>query len=296
MNNFNKTLFLLLIAGITAILLSYTLPKSLFNAKEESTNTHIVQDSLMLQAIQQEKDSLEKVAASQPKTSTPKPKPKPNPVKSFVSNLSLVRFYKQLYRLEKEKKGTVRIAYYGDSMNDGDLVVQDIRKLYQKKYGGKGVGFVSLCSKSAKGRASVSHQFSNQLTHYSFTNLKKGVALGISGDVTFGLDSLLVNNWVSYATGYYPTKNKLYQPTLFYGKLDSIESHIYINDTINPVKLTGKSNLNTYKISKKTLQELKIYFQTHHTPIYGITIRESMSIISLLVEIQDCLCLICIVV
>jgi lysophospholipase L1-like esterase len=263
MNNFNKALFLLLIAGLTAISLSETLPKSLFDTKEERIDTNLVQDSLMLHAIKQEKDSLKK--AKKVKT-----KPKPKPIKNYASNLKLDRFYKQLYRLEKEQRGTVRIAYYGDSMNDGDLVVQDIRKLYQKKYGGKGVGFVSLCSKSAKGRASISHQFSNQLTHYSFTQLNKEVALGISGDVSLGLDSLFVNNWVSYGTGYYPTKNKLYQPTLFYGKLDSIESHIYVNDTINPIKLTGKSSLNTYKISKKTINKLKIYFQTHQTPIYGI--------------------------
>jgi len=142
--------------------------------------------------------------------------------------------------------------------------------LYQQKYGGEGVGFVNICSESAKGRASVVHKFSNNWKRYSFIRMKKGIILGISGNMSITKDSMFAKTWVQYSAGYYPKKNLLYQPTLFYGKVDSIPSYIYINDTINAIKLTGKSILNTYKISKKSLKKLKIYFKTNKTPIYGI--------------------------
>ena len=56
----------------------------------------------------------------------------------------LISFYEKLYQLEKNPQAKVRIAYYGDSMTDGDLIVQDVRNNYQERFGGNGVGFVSI--------------------------------------------------------------------------------------------------------------------------------------------------------
>jgi lysophospholipase L1-like esterase len=94
--------------------------------------------------------------------------------------------------LEKKKK--VRIAYFGDSMIEGDLITQTIRELYQKKYGGAGVGMMPLTSAVAGFRQSISHVFSdNWRENNILANSPKGREPGITGHVFFppaGSDSL----------------------------------------------------------------------------------------------------------
>jgi hypothetical protein len=50
---------------------------------------------------------------------------------------------------------TVRIAYFGDSFIEGDLLTGSLRALFQKKYGGNGVGFVPVNCVTAGFRVSV---------------------------------------------------------------------------------------------------------------------------------------------
>lgn len=79
---------------------------------------------------------------------------------SYKGYQYLIPFYERLYQLETNQNGKVRIAYFGDSMTDGDMIVQDVRAAFQNNFGGKGVGFVSITSESAASRGSVLHQFS----------------------------------------------------------------------------------------------------------------------------------------
>ena len=59
----------------------------------------------------------------------------------------LTRFYDALLRLREEPDQTkVRIAYFGDSMIEGDLVTQTLRHQMQEIFGGQGVGFVPTTS------------------------------------------------------------------------------------------------------------------------------------------------------
>jgi hypothetical protein len=53
----------------------------------------------------------------------------------------LAKFAEKLHQLKTTKKGKIRIAYFGDSMIEGDLLTQTLRKLLQKEFGGYGVGF-----------------------------------------------------------------------------------------------------------------------------------------------------------
>lgn len=49
----------------------------------------------------------------------------------------------------------VRVAYYGDSYIEGDIITMDLRGMLQGKYGGRGVGFVEINCVSADFRRSV---------------------------------------------------------------------------------------------------------------------------------------------
>lgn len=49
----------------------------------------------------------------------------------------------------------VRVAYFGDSYIEGDILTADLRGLLQQKYGGRGVGFVEIQCVSSDFRQSV---------------------------------------------------------------------------------------------------------------------------------------------
>ena len=85
----------------------------------------------------------------------------------------LISFYEKLYQLEQNPQSKVRIAYYGDSMTDGDLIVQDVRTNYQDRFGGNGVGFVPITSESAASRGSVKSTYSKNWKTQSYLNVKR---------------------------------------------------------------------------------------------------------------------------
>lgn len=62
------------------------------------------------------------------------------------------RFYSAL---DKSDTRPVRIAYYGDSFIEGDILTSDLRDMFQSAYGGCGVGFVDIHSITAGFRQTV---------------------------------------------------------------------------------------------------------------------------------------------
>lgn len=61
-----------------------------------------------------------------------------------VKHDALNRFYKAL-----SSNRQVRIAYFGDSFIEGDILTGSLRNLFQKEYGGNGVGYVPINCVSA---------------------------------------------------------------------------------------------------------------------------------------------------
>ena len=59
----------------------------------------------------------------------------------------------------------VRIAYFGDSYIEGDILTADLRAYLQRQFGGCGVGFVDIASPFTKLRASVAHSASGWTDH-----------------------------------------------------------------------------------------------------------------------------------
>jgi len=88
-----------------------------------------------------------------------------------------------LKSLSKAKKGEkkVRIAYFGDSIIEGDIILQDLRNNLQDDYGGSGVGFVPITSVVNNFRQTIRHTFSDDWENVSLLKRSSGVPLGISG-------------------------------------------------------------------------------------------------------------------
>ncbi len=76
---------------------------------------------------------------------------------------------------------TVRIAWYGDSFVEGDILIGDLRDTLQTLWGGAGVGFVPITSEVAQFKRTVKHQFKNWNTFSIVKKTEKKPALGLNG-------------------------------------------------------------------------------------------------------------------
>ncbi|MDR7371948.1 SGNH/GDSL hydrolase family protein [Flavobacterium aquidurense] len=183
----------------------------------------------------------------------------------------LVSFYEKLYQLEKNPQSRVRIAYYGDSMTDGDLIVQDVRTNYQERFGGNGVGFVSITSESAASRGSIKSVYSKNWKAQSYLNVKRPLSpFGVNGHVFFANDKTNAT-WVEYEAGKNKFSTSLDNPTLFYGKSSKRGNVNFIigKDTLRK-NLVPNNLVNTIKVSSGSIKAFKANFvHADSIPIYG---------------------------
>ena len=91
--------------------------------------------------------------------------------------IALPRLMQKLQELKSGEKKIIRIAYFGDSMIEGDLMTGTLRKLLQKSFGGAGVGFVPVRTPSSKFSLSVSSSASDWRTESFKTKPKTDLFL-----------------------------------------------------------------------------------------------------------------------
>src|SRR5690554_2983108 len=243
----------------------------------------MVIDSLLLDALADEKqliendtikkDTLSVVLADTLKTEEIK----------INNNEYLTSFFKKLEAFETTDEGKIRIAYFGDSMTDGDYIVQDLRRFFQEEFGGKGVGFVSITSESAASRGSVKHSYSKNWKTQSYVNTKNPIRpFGINGHVFFVKDSINPT-WVEYKASYQKNVSELHNPTLFYGSSHNKDAYLevfYNGDTTKVIKpLNTDRQLNKLKLSDKNLKSIKMNFvNADSIAFYGINSDDNIGV------------------
>jgi len=184
---------------------------------------------------------------------------------NIETNVSgMTSFYRKLFELEKTKKGSVRIAYFGDSQTESDRIVQDIRKNYQKKYGGSGIGFVPLSIPELYFGSSIKFQHSGWNTYSILA--KSPVSLGVSGNVSMASGA---SAWTRYRAG----TSLLARPTLYYGNSKNKDATVTVTTekgTLAPIKLKPQGLLNKRSLSPWA-KELTVQFDNAESiPFYGI--------------------------
>ncbi len=193
----------------------------------------------------------------------------------------LISFFEKLFQLENKQNENVRIAYFGDSMTDGDLIVQDLRSNFQQRFGGRGVGFVSITSESAASRNSVKHEFSDNWKTQSYLNVKNPLrSFGVNGHVFFANDTSRTE-WVKFTASRRRFVSQLDNPTLFYGSSknnNGVVALITDNDTVYK-KLVPNNQLNTLTLAKNGIKNLRANFLASDSiPIYGFNFDDGKGI------------------
>ena len=280
---FFQTLVVVIVSGLSFLAFKTFLPKKLF-AESKLDSKNVVVDSLLLEAIAEDEgttveDSMAKTIIDYKVVNGIK-----FPTETFetyTGNQYLVTFFEKLFQLETKKEGNVRIAYFGDSMTDGDLIVKDFRTYLQEKFGGQGVGFVNITSESASSRSSITHEFSGNWKTQSYLKVKRpSNPFGVNGHVFYANDTANVA-WVKYKANKTRFASDLPRPTLFYGSSSNKEGKIkYVigTDTISK-KLTPNALVNTLVLSENNLKSIKVNFKKADSiPIYGFNFDDGKGV------------------
>lgn len=183
----------------------------------------------------------------------------------------LDNFIKKLIALRKNKKGKIRIAYLGDSMIEGDLVSQTLRKYLQQNYGGNGVGFVPITSAVAGFRQSVKHTFTANWKESNFKNKFSAVPLYLSGKTFFATGYNRVDVEDKTITAAIKTSKYLlcgYKPN---------SGQIAVNSIFYAIKPTAV--FNRILIDSSSKSAIKLEASDAALPFYGLSFETNDGVI-----------------
>lgn len=181
---------------------------------------------------------------------------------------ALSKFISALKSLKAGKRKKVRIAYFGDSMIEGDLITEDLRRMLQDSFGGSGVGFVPVTSVVSGFRQTVMHSYSSNWKDENFLASPKATQF-LSGHI-FTADTF---STVQYGTVPLPHLQRFEQAGLLYGKASRP-----LTLTVNGKNLTlpATSTCNKTVVAEACVQ-LKIK-NVNATPLYGFSFEDTAGV------------------
>lgn len=225
---------------------------------------------------------------------------------------SLGRFFKALYHVKNAGK-KARIAHFGDSMIEGDLISQHLRNILQAIFGGSGVGFVPITSVVAGYRGTIKHEFSDNWQSFSILQPEDTINYGISGytfrpnykpaeykyDTVINESDTLIKStkifqpqiedeelsWVSYETpeGSFSNLRIFRNFDLYYGPCTQNSQIKYSIDEgeEKTMRLTGKRIVNRFNIlDNAEANKVKITFKTDSIwDVYGVSSESNSGLI-----------------
>ncbi len=210
-----------------------------------------------------------------------------------VPNLGGLDSFLAALRQTKADGSQVRIAYFGDSMIEGDLITGDLRNSLQTEFGGAGVGYVPINSITADFRATIHQTFSNDWTEYNLVTpkLPTQYPLGISGHVFLpralaSADSGASSagaSWVEFrGGGPFKAVRRFEQARLFYGP-GAAQEEVLVTTNGHAVAhaLAGSSAVNTMLLKPSTpARTMRLDFATHQPrPVYGISFESPKGVV-----------------
>jgi len=196
-------------------------------------------------------------------------------------------------RATKATGSQTRIAYFGDSMIEGDLLTGDLRNLLQTAFGGTGVGFVPVNSITADFRETIHQSFSPDWYEYNLLSDRHpaGVPLGVSGHAFLprevsNPDSSGVRadtSWVQFRAGQrFATTRRFVTARLFYGPGARRDQVLVTTDGHRvPHPLAGTAPLNELLLKPGTpARSMRLAFATHGPrPVYGVSFESPQGVV-----------------
>jgi hypothetical protein len=183
---------------------------------------------------------------------------------------SLERFVRKLHDLKTGKKKKIRIAYFGDSMIEGDLLTQTLRKLLQQTFGGNGVGFVPITSQVSKFRITAIDNYSGGWQDENFKTTDDARHLFLSGHLFRS-----GGDWVQMADQTIHDSTAIIEKSLLCGYTATP-----VNITVNNTAFVpnAAAPFNRIVMVKDQNHGIKLSVADERLPVYGITFESESGI------------------
>jgi hypothetical protein len=171
--------------------------------------------------------------------------------------------------LDYSRSKPIRIAFYGDSFIEGDILCGSFRDTLQSLYGGRGVGYVPLASEVTQFRTSILHTYANWKTYSLIGKYTDAPPLGISGYAFLPSK----DNEVVYTPGRRQAPRKFDNIRVFYsGKGNSTMNYQFKDTLLYSLSLTKSDSLQVIKIPEHNIPTIKIHFTNPDSVLlYGIS-------------------------
>ena len=209
-------------------------------------------------------------------------------IKSKIDSISTLAHFFEALSFAANRQ--IRIAYFGDSMIEGDLITSDLRAMLQQKFGGSGVGYVPITSLTAPFRRSIHHTFSANWNSYSFNDkYRKGNPLFFGGyvfnagyspitdTVSKSIDSLKLP-FVTYNSASTTFDKAFVLNGKSYGK--TATALVQNGNNYQPIKLKTDRNFNRtplYIAGKKNIKTS--FILPDSMPIYGFSFESDHGVV-----------------
>ena len=176
--------------------------------------------------------------------------------------------------LKSVQRQPIRVAFFGDSFIEGDLLCGSFRDTLQQLFGGRGVGFMPITSDVAQFRTTIQHSFNNWVT-YSIVGKKSSYSpLGMAGYCFLPL----VDNEVEYKPG--KRSKDLGKIRLFFSNPLNASVQYTLNDTLTQShELPSSEDLMEFQIPERKFQSIKLTFSDIDSlKLYGTSVEDDRGI------------------
>ncbi|PZR29591.1 MAG: hypothetical protein DI535_02430 [Citrobacter freundii] len=187
-----------------------------------------------------------------------------------TNTASLDGFLQKLRALKAGQKRKIRIAYFGDSMIEGDLLTQTFRELLQQSFGGSGVGFVPITSPVAKFRQTVTTSNSGNWDDENFKDAKTN-KLYLSGHLFRGSGAsvLMTDQTIKDSSA-------VIEKALLCGPVSGPVS-VVVNG--NSVPVNADKPVNRIVLGNDGDHSIKLGVNDAQLPVYGISFESASGVI-----------------
>jgi hypothetical protein len=174
--------------------------------------------------------------------------------------------------LRNSRKQPVRIAFFGDSFIEGDILCGPFRDTLQNLFGGSGVGYMPITSEVTKFRTTIHHDFVRWNTFSIVGQKKENAPLGLPGYCFIPS----TGNEVTFR----PTNKNFVTAKFFYeSEKPSVVKYALNDSTFAPSHLSATENLSQFIFPGNELNLVKFSFPSpFNLRLYGAAFEDSIGI------------------
>lgn len=189
-----------------------------------------------------------------------------------TSKAALPALMGKLADLKKGKKTKVRIAWFGDSMIEGDLLSQTFRKRMQEFFGNRGVGFVPATSICAGFRGTVAHKWKGDWKEENFKSKEQSVPLFLSGHTFFTSDGEVTMSDATVRDTTQPLEK-----SLICGAGQGGNITITVNG--KPMQFVADKQVNRILLDSSSSRSIDVAIRDNRLPVYGISMEPRTGVV-----------------